>query len=113
MTVAKLIDSLGSGVRRHLTPRDRCTTVVQRGAQLNEDGVIIVDNAKLDSEQGDGKTESTVRVSVTLDRSDYSEIRGIAKQKRVSIAWVVRDAIADYLHARAPLFSGRIRRESL
>lgn len=72
-----------------------------------------MDNAKVDSDQADVRMESTVRVSVTLDRSDYSEIKGIAKQKRVSIAWVVRDAIADYLHARAPLFSGRFRGESL
>ena len=72
-----------------------------------------MDNAKVDLRQVDSKMESTVRVSVTLDRTDYSEIRDIAKQKRVSIAWVVRDAVADYLHARAPLFSGRTRGESL
>ena len=45
-----------------------------------------------------------VRVSVSLDAGDYANLKVIAKDKRVSLAWVVRDAVADYLDARTPLF---------
>lgn len=45
-----------------------------------------------------------VRVSVSLDAGDYADLKVIAKDKRVSLAWVVRDAVTDYLDARTPLF---------
>ena len=47
----------------------------------------------------------SVRVSVSFDAVDYAEIKGIAKDKRVSAAWVVREAVASYLDARTPLFA--------
>lgn len=46
-----------------------------------------------------------MRVSVSLDADDYADLKAIAKNKRVSLAWVVRDAVSDYLDARNPLFS--------
>lgn len=55
--------------------------------------------------QADRKADGPIRVSVSFDAEDYAEIKGIAKDKRVSAAWVVRDAVASYLDARAPLFA--------
>ena len=46
-----------------------------------------------------------VRVTVSLDSDDYTYLKVIAKSKRVSLAWVVRDAVADYVNARGPLFA--------
>lgn len=54
--------------------------------------------------ESEKKTDGTVRLSVSLDADDYSELKKIAGGNRVSIAWVVRAAIARYLDARAPLF---------
>lgn len=51
------------------------------------------------------KVAASVRVSVSLDPHDYAEIKGIAQEKRVSAAWVVREAVANYLSARTPLFA--------
>lgn len=48
--------------------------------------------------------DQAVRVSVSLDADDYADLKHIAKDKRVSLAWVVRDAVSDYLDARIPLF---------
>ena len=48
--------------------------------------------------------DGPVRVSVSLDADDYADLKVIAKDKRVSLAWVVRDAVSDYLDARSPLF---------
>ena len=70
-------------------------------------------NRRNEAHFSQGTKADTVRVSVTLNREDYSQIREIAKGKRVSIAWVVRDAIAGYLDASVPLFSRKTRRESL
>ena len=44
------------------------------------------------------------RVSVSFDAADYEELRRIAAEKRVSLAWVVRDAVAAYIFRRGPLF---------
>ncbi len=52
----------------------------------------------------------SVRMSVSVDAVDYAELREVAKEKRVSIAWVVREAVATYLDARAPLFARKDRR---
>ncbi len=47
----------------------------------------------------------SVRVSVSFDAADYAEIKDIARDKRVSAAWVVRAAVTSYLNARTPLFT--------
>ena len=49
------------------------------------------------------ETARPVRVSVSFDAADYAEIKDIARYKRVSTAWVVRDAVASYLDAQTPL----------
>lgn len=46
-----------------------------------------------------------VRVSVSIDANDYADIKSIARNGRVSVAWVVRDAVARYLDSRTPLLS--------
>lgn len=50
------------------------------------------------------KADGPVRVSVSFPQADYAELKEIAAGKRVSIAWVVRDAVATYFNQRAPLF---------
>ena len=46
----------------------------------------------------------TMRTSVSLKLNDYEHIAQIAAQKKVSIAWVIREAVEKYLDARSPLF---------
>ena len=41
--------------------------------------------------------EATIRTTVSLPGKDYTEIEKIAREKRVSVAWVVREAVAEYL----------------
>lgn len=44
------------------------------------------------------------RISVTFPQEDYDEIVRLAKRKRVSLAWIVREALGRYLMSGAPLF---------
>lgn len=52
----------------------------------------------------DGASKKKVRTSVSLAPDDYAEIERIAEQNRVSISWVVREAVEEYLDKRGPLF---------
>ena len=58
-----------------------------------------------ESEADPQKTRGVVRLSVSVDAVDYTDLKKIAAEKRVSVAWVVRDAVAAYLDARTPLFA--------
>lgn len=51
--------------------------------------------------------ETPSRISVTLPPEAIEDLREIAKAKKVSIAWVVRDAVEKYLHDESPLLHPR------
>lgn len=42
-----------------------------------------------------------VRTTVTIPKPDYDEIERIARDMRVSVAWVVREAVTDYIASGA------------
>jgi metal-responsive CopG/Arc/MetJ family transcriptional regulator len=44
------------------------------------------------------------RASVTFPADLYAELERIAEEKKVSVAWVVRDAAQKYVEAQYPLF---------
>jgi len=50
--------------------------------------------------------ERTVRASVSFPEDQYAEIERIAREQRVSLAWVVREAVQTYLVQRWPLLEG-------
>jgi metal-responsive CopG/Arc/MetJ family transcriptional regulator len=49
------------------------------------------------------KLKKVVRTTVSLPVQDYQELERIAEQKKVSVAWVVRAAVEDYLAAQSPV----------
>ena len=51
------------------------------------------------------ESEPVVRTTVSVPTKHYSQLEELARQKKVSIAWVVRDAIEHYLAERSPLLS--------
>ncbi|QMV18806.1 ribbon-helix-helix protein, CopG family [Granulicella sp. 5B5] len=51
-------------------------------------------------------SEPSTRTSVTLSSQVYSSLESIAKQKKVSVAWVIRDAAERYVAEQWPLFAG-------
>jgi hypothetical protein len=48
---------------------------------------------------------TTVRASISFPPDIYETLEGIAKQKKVSLAWVVREAAEQYIGEKWPLFS--------
>ncbi|MBT6274290.1 MAG: CopG family transcriptional regulator [Chromatiales bacterium] len=49
---------------------------------------------------------TSVRASISFPRDHYELIERIAAEKKVSVAWVVRDAVEAYLGGRWPLLGG-------
>lgn len=50
------------------------------------------------------KSASALRASVSFPPDIYHTIEQIAKQKKVSVAWVIRDAAEKYIAEQWPLF---------
>ena len=48
---------------------------------------------------------STVRLSVTLPADEYRELKRLSERNRVSVAWLIRNAVTEHLEAQAPLFA--------
>jgi predicted DNA-binding protein len=53
------------------------------------------------------QNESAVRASISFPPSVYENLEIIAREKKVSLAWVVREAVERYLADRWPLFRER------
>ena len=54
------------------------------------------------------RTQSTVavRASISFPPDIYKTLEGIAKDKKVSLAWVVREAAEQYIGDKWPLLKG-------
>ena len=53
-----------------------------------------------------------VRRSVSLPVGEYAELERIAGERRVSVSWVVRDAVSRYLASQTPLFNQTVAGEN-
>ena len=47
------------------------------------------------------------RATISFPPVVYKTLENIAKEKKVSLAWVVREAVDGYLGERWPLFKGQ------
>ena len=45
------------------------------------------------------------RITVSVPTADYEHLQRLAENKRVSMSWVVRAAVEQYLSADMPLFA--------
>lgn len=58
------------------------------------------------------QTTASVRASISFPPDIYETLEIIAKEKKVSLAWVVREAAEQYIGEKWPLFSGKARKQS-
>jgi metal-responsive CopG/Arc/MetJ family transcriptional regulator len=61
---------------------------------------------KGDSKKTKVQSTAAVRTSISFPADVYETLDTIAKQKKVSLAWVVREAAEQYIGERWPLFGG-------
>jgi predicted transcriptional regulator len=54
---------------------------------------------------------ASVRATISFPQDMYSTLEDIARQKKVSLAWVVREAIDQYVTDKWPLLAGLKRHE--
>jgi metal-responsive CopG/Arc/MetJ family transcriptional regulator len=66
---------------------------------------------KSDQESSKTKTTGMPRASVSFPPELYETLQELAKKKKVSIAWVIREAAEQYVAAEWPLFASRLSRE--
>jgi metal-responsive CopG/Arc/MetJ family transcriptional regulator len=59
-------------------------------------------NRKTESEKA--QAGNTIRASISFPPQVYETLEIIAKEKKVSLAWVVREAAERYIGDRWPLF---------
>jgi predicted transcriptional regulator len=55
--------------------------------------------------RGKGQKSTTPRVSVSLPADVHEMLERIAREKKVSLAWVMRDAAEQYISNKWPLFA--------
>jgi hypothetical protein len=53
-----------------------------------------------------GQSAAAVRASISFPPETYRTLEDLAKQKKVSLAWVVREAAEKYIADQWPLFAG-------
>jgi hypothetical protein len=51
---------------------------------------------------------ATVRATISFPAEIYLTLEDIARQKKVSLAWVVREASEQYIADKWPLFKGKV-----
>ena len=66
---------------------------------MHSDARMADDNAKQQTQQEKRPT----RITVTLPPENYELLVRMARNKKVSASWVVRDAVEKYLTADVPL----------
>jgi predicted DNA-binding protein len=59
----------------------------------------------MDGKKMKAQSPPTVRASISFPPYVYESLETIAKEKKVSLAWVVREAVEQYIGDKWPLFS--------
>lgn len=62
---------------------------------------------KRERRKADTQNTATIRASISFPPDVYETLEAIAKEKKVSLAWVVRDATERYIADKWPLFEHR------
>jgi hypothetical protein len=67
---------------------------------------VKVKPKRTDRQIAKAESAAAVRASISFPPDVYETLEAIAKEKKVSLAWVVREAAEKYIADRWPLFAG-------
>ena len=82
------------------------------GAILPASGIAKVTRGAKRKEQHKPAEGSSVRATISFPSEIYKTLEGIARQKKVSLAWVVREAAEQYIAEKWPLFGKTLGEKS-
>ena len=80
--------------------------MVNRGVIRESERELTAMRADKSKSSSDDATR--VRASISFPQELYDTLGEIARQKKVSLAWVVREAAEQYIADKWPLFKGRV-----
>ena len=72
-----------------------------RGALKDKDSQMVTGRQKARKARGAGQP----RASITFPPDLYQTLEDLAKRKKVSLAWIVREAAEKYVEDQWPLFA--------
>src|SRR5258708_13744190 len=88
-------------------PSPRFAGMVNCGAILSSKETYPVKKGVRRKEKSASAGATSVRATISFPSDLYNTLEEIARKKKVSLAWVVRDAAEQYLAEKWPLFKGR------
>jgi len=62
---------------------------------------MILMRPKQSSDRPAESKASGTRITVTIPPEDYATVRRLAKEKKVSASWIIRDAVEKYVQGAA------------
>jgi len=90
---------------RFLTRRERCACLLLHrcGEMRLREKHRYMKTKKRARPSGRPESKSSVRATISFPSGQYETLEEIARQKKVSLAWVVREATEEYLTNKWPL----------
>ncbi|CAI8691906.1 CopG family transcriptional regulator [Burkholderia sp. IT-111MI5] len=67
--------------------------------------------SKINRLPSSGHEAKSARASVSFPRDLYDTLERLAKERKVSVAWIIRDAAEKYVSERYPLFEANSKIE--
>jgi hypothetical protein len=69
------------------------------------DCIKVMHSDALMSRRSAKKSQKCPRITISLSPQDHEQVTRMAKTKKVSASWIVRDAVEKYLTADIPLLA--------
>lgn len=88
-------------------PSTQFTAVVNCGDILSSDWVYLVTPVTKRKGKAASGENAPVRATISFPSDLYKALEELAREKKVSIAWVVRDAAEQYVKGKCPLSKER------
>jgi ribbon-helix-helix CopG family protein len=89
-------------------PPVQFTAMVNCGDILPGERVFHLTRGAKRKEKTVSEEDSSVRATISFPPDMYKTLEEIARQKKVSLAWVVREAADQYISDKWPLFKGKV-----
>jgi hypothetical protein len=98
-----------SGTYEEILPllHKQFTAMVNCGAILLRKWTYALNKSKRRERKSTSAESASVRATISFASDVYKALEEIAREKKVSVAWVVRDATEQYVAGKWPLFKRR------